>query len=156
MHRKICDHWKGALTGSKEAFRTKRWVLCWSWSMNRNPMGLQAKEVPCVHKVKLLSPVWLLANPWTIAYHSLPGSSVHGNFQAKVVEWVAVSFSRGSSQRGDRIQVSHISGRRFTLWATRETPSRCIKVKVVLNEGTLKLSRKYEKTGLMIPSEKGL
>ena len=88
--------------------------------------------------------------------HSLPGSSVHGNFQTRAVEWVAISFSRGSSQCGDRIQVSHISGRRFTLWATRETPSRCIKVKVVWDEGTLKLGRKYEKTGLKIPSEKGL
>ena len=70
MHRKICDHWKGALTGSREAFRAKMWVLCGSWSMNRNPMGLQAKEVPCVHKMKLLSPVWLLANPRTIAYQA--------------------------------------------------------------------------------------
>ena len=63
--------------------------------------------------------------------HSLPGSSVHGNFQARVLECVAISFSRGSCWSGDRTQVSHISGRRFTLWATRETPSRCIKVKVV-------------------------
>ena len=51
---------------------------------------------------------------------SLPGSSVHGIFQARVPEWVAISFSRGSSPLRDRTQVSHIAGRHFTLWATRE------------------------------------
>ena len=53
---------------------------------------------------------------------SLPGSSNHGIFQAWILEWVAVSFSRGSSQPKDRTWVSHIIGRRFTIWATREAP----------------------------------
>ena len=51
---------------------------------------------------------------------SLPGSSVHGIFQAIVLEWIAISFSRGSSQPRDRTRVSHIVDRRFTVWATRE------------------------------------
>ena len=51
---------------------------------------------------------------------SLPGSFVHGLFQAKVQEWVAISFSRGSSHPRDRTRVSHIVGRHFTVWATRE------------------------------------
>ena len=51
---------------------------------------------------------------------SLPSSSVHGTFQAIVLEWVAISFSRGSSQPRDRIQVSCIVDRCFTAWATRE------------------------------------
>ena len=51
---------------------------------------------------------------------SPPGSSVHGIFQARVLEWVAVSFSRGSSQPRDWTWVSHIIGRCFTIWATRE------------------------------------
>ena len=51
---------------------------------------------------------------------SLPGSSVHGIFQARVLEWVAISFSRGSSQTMDRTWVSRSAGRRFTIWATRE------------------------------------
>ena len=54
---------------------------------------------------------------------SLPGSSVHGIFQARVLEWVAISFSRGSSWPGNWTQVSHIAGRRFTIWATREALS---------------------------------
>ena len=46
---------------------------------------------------------------------SLPGSSVHGIFQARILEWVAISFSRGPSWPRDRTRVSCISciGRRF-------------------------------------------
>ena len=51
---------------------------------------------------------------------SLPGSSVHGIFQAKILEWGAISFFRRSSQPRDRTQVSRIAGRHFTIWATRE------------------------------------
>ena len=38
------------------------------------------------------------------------------------MEWVAISFSRGSPQPRDRTQVSHTAGRHFTIWATREAP----------------------------------
>ena len=50
---------------------------------------------------------------------SLPGSSTHEIFQARILEWVAISFSRGSSQPRDR---THTAGRLFTVWATREAP----------------------------------
>ena len=53
--------------------------------------------------------------------YSLQGSSVHGILQARVLEWVAISFSRGSSRPRDRTRVSLIAGRCFTVWATRET-----------------------------------
>ena len=46
---------------------------------------------------------------------SLPGSSLHGILQARVLEWVAISFSRGSSWPRDRTRVSCIPGRRFNL-----------------------------------------
>jgi len=52
-----------------------------------------------------------------------PGSSVHGIVQARILEWVAISFSRGSSQPTDRTLVSRIAGSRFILWATREAPT---------------------------------
>ena len=61
------------------------------------------------------------ATPWTVAYQALRSLSVHGIFQARVREWVAISFSRGSSQPRDQTQVSCTAGRRFTIWATRET-----------------------------------
>ena len=44
---------------------------------------------------------------------SLPGSSVHGIFQARILEWAAISFSRGSSKPRDRTRVSHVVGRCF-------------------------------------------
>ena len=49
---------------------------------------------------------------------NLPGSSVHGILQARILEWVAISFSRGSSWPKDQTRVSHIAGRR----STREVP----------------------------------
>ena len=73
--------------------------------------------------------------------YSLPGSSVHGIFLARILEWVAISFSktlspgipqarilgwvsfsfsRGYSQPKDWTQVSQVAGRFFTSWATRE------------------------------------
>ena len=44
---------------------------------------------------------------------SLPGSSVHGISKARILEWVAISFSRGSSQARDQTQVSYIAVRLF-------------------------------------------
>ena len=40
--------------------------------------------------------------------------TVHGILQARILQWVAFPFSRGSSQPRDRTQVSHIKGRLFT------------------------------------------
>ena len=57
--------------------------------------------------------LWLtLCNPMDC---SLPGSSVHGIFQAIVLEWIAISFSRGSSQPRAQTRVSRIVDRRFTV-----------------------------------------
>ena len=51
---------------------------------------------------------------------SPPGSPVHGIFQARILEWAAISFSRGPSQPRDRTQVSGIAGKFFTICASRE------------------------------------
>ena len=51
---------------------------------------------------------------------SPPGSSVHGVSQAKILEWVVIPFSRGSSWPRNWTQVSLIVGSFFTIWATRE------------------------------------
>ena len=51
---------------------------------------------------------------------SLPGSSVHGILQARILEWIAIPFSQGSSWPRDWTRVSCIAGRFFTIWATRE------------------------------------
>ena len=51
---------------------------------------------------------------------SLPGSSVHGILQARILEWVGVPFSKGSSLPGDQTWVSCTAARLFIIWATRE------------------------------------
>ena len=77
----------------------------------------------CVHtyclakmwKCELLSCVWLCdldCSQW--------GSSVHGIFQAKILEWVAILFSRESSQHRDQTQFSYISDGFFSIWTTRK------------------------------------
>ena len=58
---------------------------------------------------------------------SPPGSSVHGIFQARVLEWVAIAFSRGPSGPRDRAPVSCITGRHFTVRAPgKPLSSLCI------------------------------
>ena len=51
---------------------------------------------------------------------SLLGSSIHGNLQARVLEWAAISFSRGSSKPRDRTWVSCIADKHCTVWDTRK------------------------------------
>ena len=62
----------------------------------------------------MLSCVWLFCNHVDC---SLPGSSVHGMFQARILEWVAISYSRGCSQPRDRNGISCFSciGRQILL-----------------------------------------
>ena len=69
------------------------------------------------HKVNVAQSCLTLCDPMDC---SLPGSSIHGIFQARKLEWVTISFSRRSSQPRDRTQVSCLVGRRFTIWATGE------------------------------------
>ena len=49
---------------------------------------------------------------------------VHGILQARILEWVVIPFPRGSSQPRDQTQVSHVAGRFFTSWATREAQQK--------------------------------
>ena len=82
------------------------------------------RSLPCLSgpkvKVKVAQSCPTLCNPVGC---SPPGSSVHGILQTRILEWVTIPFSRGSSQRRDQAQAYHISGRFFTSWATREAPS---------------------------------
>ena len=76
-------------------------------------------------KSEIVQLCWTLCDPMDC---SLPGSSLHGILQARVLEWVAISFSRGSSWPRDRTLVSHIPGRRFNLCTTREATLSLVKM----------------------------
>ena len=67
-------------------------------------------------KVKISGTV--VSNSLQSLGRSLPHSSICGILRAGVLEWFAISFSRWSSQPGDRTQVSCIAGRFLTNWAT--------------------------------------
>ena len=91
----------------------------------------------CTWKVKM-SVTW----PWltlcdSIDCSSLPASSVHGILQARILEGVAIPFSKGSSQPRDRNQACCTAGRLFIVWATSEALYVCVyktwkKVKLLL------------------------
>ena len=59
----------------------------------------------------------LCLTPCNLINCGLPGSSLYGISQARILEWVAISFSRGSSWHRDQTQVFCITGRFFTIWA---------------------------------------
>ena len=92
----------------------------------------KSKKVPEKHLFLLYclcQSLWLCGSQWSEVAQScltlcnpvdcsLPGSSVHGILQSRILEWVTISFSRGSSRPGDQTRVSRIGGRRFNLWDT--------------------------------------
>ena len=97
--------------------------------------ALHLASLHTYNRITLLSPEWvticpligsgsgvtqLYLTPCEPIDCSLPGSSVHGIVQARVLEWVAISFSRGSSWPRDWTWVSRIVDRCFTIWATRK------------------------------------
>ena len=73
---------------------------------------LAQSELIIIDKVKVTQLCLTLFDPMDYA--------VCGILQARILEWVVILLSRGSSQPGDRTQVSHIAGGFFTSWATRE------------------------------------
>ena len=58
--------------------------------------------------------------------HKYAHTHIHGILQARVLEWVAIPFSRGSSWPSDWTQASCTAGRFFTIWATRQFPCMCV------------------------------
>ena len=98
---------------SKESVLHIRWPNYWSFSFSISPSNEYRGLI-------FFRMDWFdLAAPGTLKnllqYHSLPSSSVHGILQARIMEWVAFPFSRGSSQPSDRSQVSCIAGGFFTI-----------------------------------------
>ena len=83
------------------------------YSLRASLIAQLVKNLTGLSEWKSLSSVQLFATPWTIY-------TVHGIVQARILEWVATSFSRGSSQPRDWNQISCTAGGFFTSWANRE------------------------------------
>ena len=93
------------------------WV-CKGWTQ------LKQMSIPNVWKWKSLGRVWL-CDPMDY--------TVHGILQARILEWVAVPFSRGSSQPRDWTQVSCLAGGFFTSWATRTIVAQIVSLFPILH-----------------------
>ena len=94
--------------------------LCRNPCLRLHVSGIQpktARKMFLSTKVLVAQMCLILCNPMD---YCLPGCSVHGILQAGILEWVAIPFSRGSSQPRDQTQVFCIAGRFFIIWATRE------------------------------------
>ena len=87
------------------------WIWFWLTRLRREPKGILGKLFKEVES-EVTQPCPTLCDPTDC---SLPGSSVRGIVQARILEWIAISFSRRSSWS----RVSRIVGRCFTVWATR-------------------------------------
>ena len=74
----------------------------------------------CVIVVQLLNCVQLFVTPWTIC--SLPESSVHGISQARILEKIGMSFSRGSFPLRDQLSSPALAGRFFTTESPGKPP----------------------------------
>ena len=81
-----------------------------------------------VRRKKEFQSVQLCPTPWDSVDCSLPGSCVHGFLQARILEWVAMPCSRGSSPPRDSTHVFCITARLFIHWATWEAPYRKTKM----------------------------
>ena len=93
---------------------------------------------------------------WDTMDCSLPGSSVHGILQARTLEWVAISFSRGSSQFRDLIQVSFISCIAGGLFTAEDFPGGSDGKASACNEedpGLIPWRRKWHSTPVFLPGK---
>ena len=135
-----------ALSASQGSTHEKLWnhpqerlESAWCWlraGAVRGSRGLEVKSSestfcsslmasPCTPLFRNDFPQYVTAQPCPTLCDPMdckpPGSSVHGILQARILEWVAISLSRGSSWPRDRTQDSCIAGGFFTIWATYRT-----------------------------------
>ena len=115
------DHWESgkldAYTLDKFKVQLLRKIVKNEWILGWAISSVCLKSIMDVKWSEVAQSCPNLCNPMDCR---LPGSSAHGIFQTRVLEWVAISFSRVSSQPRDWTQVSRVAGRRFTIWATKE------------------------------------
>ena len=114
--------WVGCHFLLQGIFLTQEWNLSllrllpwWEHCLPLNHPGS-----PNYMKVKVLFSQWCLILCDPMNWFPLPGSSVHGILLVRILEWVAIHFSRGSSHPREQTWVSCTTGSFFTICATRE------------------------------------
>ena len=108
------------LKGQNDKCSVTPLTLCIPWGMSR----FRGKAIPLWAKLMIRKVKVLVSQSYPTLFDPLerspPGSTVPGNLQARIPEWVAIPFSGGSSWPRDWAWVSYIAGRFFTVWVTRE------------------------------------
>ena len=119
--------------GHQESWSPLLWVICYKYPQTYS-WSTCDKERQIIHDIVYMQILKKWYKWWRVKVLvtqscltlrdpmdcSPPGSSVYGILQARILEWVAMPFSRGSSWPRNWTQVSWIAGRFFTIWATRE------------------------------------
>ena len=98
-------------------------------------LGLKILSVTIILYIKKYEPLFMLVallcptlcDPMDC---SLQGSSIHGIFQTRILEWVAISYSRESSQTRDWTQVSQHCRQLLIIWSTREPDKLNVMIKL--------------------------
>ena len=103
---------------SSESTFCIKWPKYWKFSFSISPNSEYSGLIS--FKINRLIIKWVKVTQSCLTLCDALDYTVHGILQARILEWVAFPFSRGSSQPRDQTQVSHIAGRFFTSWATRE------------------------------------
>ena len=132
VHLSVCKFWAVMCFNSSWGSQSKNtevicyFLLQWTTFCQNSPpwpVHLDCPYIAWLMKVKESEVAQSCPTLWDPMNCSLSGSSLHGILQARILEWVAISFSRGSSPPRDQTQVSRIAGKHFNLWATREVHS---------------------------------
>ena len=130
----LSDVWTAYMSTEEESSSLSLEILAktlkrsWFWDQTSRKQRFKQDDLrkenrsPWVHCCCLVSRIWLFCN---LMDCSTPGSSVRGIFQARMLEWVAISFSRGSSQPRDWIRFSCIRGLVLYHFTTREAWVQC-------------------------------
>ena len=111
-HWRIQSHWAPCWQYILKLFSKHRRLYC-TWKFGGKLRLFQSSK----RKVKVAQSFPTLCDPMDYTVHRI--------LQAKILEWVAVPFSKESSQPRDQTQVSWIASRFFTVWATREAKVKC-------------------------------
>ena len=124
--------------------------LAWRLSLGEGRDKVRKQKHVKQKCAQSLSHVLLFATPWTTAWQA---PLCMGILQARILEWVGMLFSRGSSQPRNQTQAFHIAGRFFTSWATREAckteipEKKCDRVFLRLSFGILLTGERGEQKG---------
>ena len=123
LHGKIWWEWSKSRSVVSNSLRPHGLCSPWNSPDGYTEVGIQRSSLlppgfSMYICLRVLSCVWLC----DLLDYSPAGSSLCRILQARILEWVAIPFSRGSSWPRDQTQVLRISGRFFTVWATREAP----------------------------------